>query len=249
MKTEHKQWIVIAAAMTVTLLVFGYKLHTSIIPASAEYLAEKMPQEIYHVIGEQSLQSLDESEFSVSKLPEQKRQQVIQQFEAISKQLELTHEQYKLEFRYWNDTANAFALADGTIILTDKLVNKMQTEQQLAAIILHEVGHVEHNHNMENLIRTSLFYISLSLFFGDISVVSDLLIEASTLGANLDYSREFENEADAYSAAKMQQLYGDVSPLKQAMQLLHDDTEKEHSWFSTHPGLNERLDIISSFDG
>ncbi|WDD99401.1 M48 family metallopeptidase [Thalassomonas actiniarum] len=250
---KQQPWLLIALAVLLVCAVAGYKLYSSIIPMSAQYLAEKIPQTIYQQIGEHGLKSMDESTFSASELSAEKKQQVSELFSSVVERLQLEPESYQLEFRSWEETANAFALPGGTIILTDVLVEKMQNNEQLTAIILHEVGHIKQNHNMQNMIRTSLFYISLSVIFGDLSLVADLLIEASVMGVNLSYSRAFENEADAFSASSMRTLYGDVSALKQAMELLHEDSgqedsEQENSWLSTHPGLAERLQTISAFD-
>lgn len=256
-KTQQP-WLVIALAVLLVCAVAGYKLYSSVIPMSAQYLAEKIPQTIYQEIGEHGLKSMDESTFSASELSAERKQQINELFGSVIEKLQLQPDAYQLKFRSWQQGVNAFALPGGAIIITDDLVDKMQTNEQLAAIILHEIGHIKQNHNMQNMIRTSLFYISLSVIFGDLSLVSDLLIEASVMGINLSYSREFENEADTFSATSMRSLYGDVSALKQAMELLHEDSEldsseqessePEHSWLSTHPGLAERLQTISAFE-
>jgi Zn-dependent protease with chaperone function len=60
---------------------------------------------------------------------------------------------------------NAAALSDGTIILNTGLVSFARTEDELAAIIAHEVGHVVLDHNMES-ISAARDRVALTAMFG-----------------------------------------------------------------------------------
>ena len=255
---ENKRvWLYIALAALLTIVVVGYKAHTRWIPDIAKYVAAEIPQEIYQTIGEQTLKSLDGEEFAPSELSEQQQQQIQSQFEYLIGELELNPEHYQLHFRDWQKGLNAFALMNGAIVITDELVTTLDDVQQINAVLLHEIGHINNNHLMENTIRVSIFYITLSLIFGDISVVSDLLIEASTMGANFSFSREFELQADAYAAKSMLKLYGTVDPAIKAFEALeasHQQQKAQHAdntanqtinqWLSTHPATDLRIEHI-----
>ena len=244
---KQQQWLFIAIAVLLGLSVVGYRAYTALLPAASTYIAEKIPESVYQTIGESSLESFDESEFLPSKLASEQQESVRTSYQELLKNLSLSIEDYPLHFRYWDDQMNAFALMDGSIIVTDSLVAKLGTEQQLMAVLLHEVGHVQHNHLMENTIRVSLFYITMSLMFGDVGVVSDLLIEGSTLGLNLSYSRDFEKEADAYAAQKLEELYGSNEAMIEALEILYEQNDLEtFHWASTHPTFAERKTSIEN---
>ena len=270
---NKSMWLYIGLGALLTILVVVYKAHTRWIPDTATYIAAEIPQEIYHTIGEQTLKSLDEESFKPSELSEDKQSQVRTEFNQLLKKLLLEDNKYQLQFRAWSKGMNAFALMDGTIVVTDDLVNQLENPQQLNSVLLHEIGHISQNHLMENTIRVSIFYVTLSLIFGDISIVSDLLIEASTMGANLGFSREFELQADAFAAKAMIAQYGSIEQMVMALEKLEkahqetvknaqskdemaDENDKEesqdrtaaniHPWLTTHPPTDKRIEHIQS---
>lgn len=242
MSETQKQWSIIIISALVGIALATYKMYHVFLPAASEYIADQIPSAIYQAIGESTLQSLDEKEFKQSQLSTERQQQVQTQYTELLTKLHLPVDQHKLYLRNWQGKMNAFALMDGSVVVTDALVTNLTSKQQLDAVLLHEMGHIENNHLMENTIRVSLFYISMSLFFGDISVVSDLLIESSAMSINLSYSRDFEQQADLYASQKLQAFYGSTDAMVAALEVLYQHNDEETpSWFSTHPSLVERV--------
>lgn len=256
---KQRQWAYIIAFSIILLCVIGYRGYHSLLPQASQHLAEQIPESVYDAIGKSSLEQFDKTEFEPTTLPDATQQAVKHAFDTLLRDLQLPADKFTLHFRYWNDQLNAFALMDGSIVVTDALVTRLYTQskqpEQLLAVLLHEIGHIQHNHLMENTIRVSLFYITMSLFFGDIGVVSDLLIEGSTMGLNLSYSRGFEIEADQYAATNLVKLYGSSSPMiealrelyKQAKEATNNDTEEKaptFHWLSTHPTFEQRIEHL-----
>lgn len=244
-------------------MVLGYRLYHSFLPQASTYIADKIPQEIYQSIGESALEQLDETEFSDTKLDLTTQEAIREDFAALLDELGLESERFTLHMRHWDGQMNAFALMDGSIVITDALVTNLNAvagdndengqslnKRAIRAVLLHEIGHVEHNHLMEHTIRVSMFYISASLIFGDIGVVSQVLLEGSTMGLNIAYSRDLEVEADQYAATKLTELYGNADALEQALTVLYKESEQEDKsepdlhWLSTHPNLEDRLEGI-----
>lgn len=246
MTEQQKQWTLIIVSVLIGVCLAGYKLYYVFLPTASEYIADEIPASIYQTIGESTLARLDKDEFTPTTLSNEQQQQLTEQYNQLLAKLDLEAEQYQLHFRHWQDDMNAFALMNGSIVITDALVNKLDTPQQLEAVLLHEIGHIKHNHLMENSIRVSLFYLGMSLLFGDISVVSDLLIESSAVTVNISYSRQFEQEADLYASAQLQQLYGSSNAMIEALEILdkHND-DQDSSWLSSHPSLADRITKIT----
>jgi Zn-dependent protease with chaperone function len=48
-----------------------------------------------------------------------------------------------------NSAANAFALPNGRVVVTDELVELLKNDSDaLRAVLLHEIGHVQHHHSI-----------------------------------------------------------------------------------------------------
>lgn len=64
---------------------------------------------------------------------------------------------YKFDFHLLADpnTVNAFALPGGQIFITDGLLRRLKTEDQLAGVLGHEAGHVVARHSAEKWPKTS----------------------------------------------------------------------------------------------
>jgi Zn-dependent protease with chaperone function len=148
-------------------------------PDIAQYIAQEVPREIYEAVGESTLETMDEEQFKPSTLSIDKQKDIREQFDTIVADLALDSTRYQLHFRDWEGGINAFALMNGAIVVTDALVQTLDEPLQLNTVLLHEIGHINNNHLMENTLRVSIFYITLSMIVGDISVVADLLVEAS----------------------------------------------------------------------
>jgi beta-barrel assembly-enhancing protease len=66
---------------------------------------------------------------------------------------------YRFDFHVLRDdqTVNAFALPGGQIFITVGLLSKLSSEDQLAGILGHEVGHVVHRHSAQQMATSSFF--------------------------------------------------------------------------------------------
>ncbi|WP_143871892.1 M48 family metallopeptidase [Catenovulum sediminis] len=275
---EYKRWAIIISASIFVLLLFVYKAYTYILPSLSEYIADQLPASAAQHIGESALEQMDKEQFSESQISEEEQQRIFALFSKLqplrkegregSENKEIqdsTETQYRLLFRQWDDTANAMALADGTIIITDRMLALIENDQQLAAILLHEIGHVEHNHVIENLVQMSVMSLAMAIAFGDASALNAILVQGAALGTLLSYSRKAEFEADQYAAQRMLSLYQTVEPFVQALKLLESDYLKQHQednassdaennleetsrehldWFSTHPNMESRVTAI-----
>ena len=136
--------------------------------------------------------------------------------------------------------ANAFTLPDGTIIVLDELVTAMGDDQQILAVLAHELGHVHGRHGLQLLLRSSAVGAFWTFYIGD---VSSLLAAAPAAVVEAKYSQELERQADDYAAALL--LHNGLSPglLADALQKLtesHPDASKA-GFLATHPSTHERM--------
>jgi len=138
---------------------------------------------------------------------------------------------------------NAFALPNGSIYLNLGMLARMENEAQLAALIGHEGTHFIYRHGFQGqqgVKNASAFALGVAML--GIPIVGDLLAMSSIYG----FSREMESEADNVGYQRM--VHADYDPRESVKVFEHLMAEvkaldvKEPFFFSSHPGLQERVD-------
>jgi predicted Zn-dependent protease len=142
---------------------------------------------------------------------------------------------------------NASALPGGYIFITKGMLEKLQTEAQLAAILAHETAHVVAR-DTSNAISNQIG-ISLLLAAAASSQSSGAIMTAAELSRRiigLKYSRQDEREADIagldYMVVAGYNPYGII----ETMQML-EDQEKERvvEFLSSHPPPENRIAYLT----
>jgi Zn-dependent protease with chaperone function len=156
---------------------------------------------------------------------------------------------YTLEFRSSKDIgANAFALPGGTIIVTDQLVTLAGNDEEILAVLAHELGHVSERHPLRQLLQSSVAGLAMTWYLGDIST---LLAAAPTLLLQSSYSRDFERRADRYAAdmlrhngiapARLADMLGKLESSHPAEKAGKGQASRIAEFFSSHPDTEERI--------
>jgi len=193
----ESRWGGVAAAFLV-MLVFAWGAYVWGIPMLAKPVAYALPLEVDRKIGEEGLGILDDRVFAESELDYMRQLQLLNVFMSV---IELVGEgdayRYQLEFRKGNGIGpNAFALPAGIVVLTDELVALAENDDELAAVMAHEIGHIRNRHALRALIQNSVVAGLVIVLTSDASSVSTLAAGIPTVLASAGYSRQFEYEAD-----------------------------------------------------
>ena len=162
--------------------------------------------------------------------------------------------QYKIRL-IKSDVENAFALPGGQIVFLTKTLSNAKSYAEIAGIMAHEIGHVEHRHGIQQLSR----YMSLRLILGLMFGMGDesLLIQGATdLGAVLlllKYSRDHETEADEYGAERMMKTGISLAHLSQFFKRLqksegHAAYDQVPGFLLTHPQDADRINYFELFE-
>lgn len=240
-KIERKKILVIL--FVAVFLLFGYGLIFQAIPIISARIVNILPSEVITKMSQTSLTFIDESWAKSSNLSDKKQAEIRQRFENI---IPINTEfNYQLYFRNMG-MANAFALPDGKIIVTDELIKLIEHPHEIDAVILHEIGHVELKHGLNQLVRHSLLSVLAVFMLSDIYAVGDLLIASPVLLLQTNYSREQELEADSYAASAFRTHGISVEYLVSILKRLHQQHShtKEFEYLSTHPTLEQRLESL-----
>jgi predicted Zn-dependent protease len=147
---------------------------------------------------------------------------------------------------------NAFAVPGGTVFVTKGLVQRMQSEAQLAGVLAHEISHVLRKHHLKAIqkgAQTSLAGDALQQALKDQAPMArDKLIslgsELYTRG--LDKSDEFEADrlGVVIAARAGYDSYG-LPAVLQTLQAMNAQDSALALMFKTHPSPGERLGALS----
>lgn len=243
-RLEHN-WRFVVVALLATLL-FIYSGIEYGVPWAAKIAARSLPMEMQQQFGEQALESLDENVFTRSRLHPETRQHLTRLFHTMTTGLAL-QQNYRLEFRSSRKLgANALAFPGGIIVITDALVKLADNDQQLTAILAHEIGHVVYQHNMRTVFQNSITALLMITLFGDISSITSLSATLPTILVQSRYSRQFESEADRYS---LDYLKNANIPAEQFAVILErlgkqQAGSSKFDYLSSHPAINKRIKMI-----
>ena len=147
---------------------------------------------------------------------------------------------------------NAYAFPGGTIGISRGILLKLDNEAELAALIGHELGHVNARHSAEQMSKgqlSSLIVGSLAAAAGTQGAqLGELTQKLGMMGQGLllsKYSRDNEREADALGNEYMVKAGHSSDGFVGLMEMLNSlHKEKPNSaqiLFSTHPMSSERL--------
>lgn len=106
--------------------------------------------------------------------------------------------QYEFDVIDDDKVVNAFAYPGGFIFVTTGLLNKLKRDDDVAAVLAHEVGHVEARHSVKSLQAAMITHgLTSAILGGEGKEVERKLASISTALVNLRFSRRHELQADS----------------------------------------------------
>lgn len=151
------------------------------------------------------------------------------------------------EFNLINDdTPNAFALPGGYVGVNTGLFQVVQDENQLAAVVGHEIAHVIARHPAERMSRQALVGTGTAVLGAATPELADMAAAAATLGLVLPFTRDQEAEADAIGLQYMARAGYDPRAAVQVWRNFAALGSSGPSFLSTHPAPEERIANLQS---
>jgi Zn-dependent protease with chaperone function len=236
---ESRWPVSVAALIGVVLLSIGFLRWG--VPAIANWAAEVVPAEMDVAIGNGTLEALDQIVFYETGLPDERQRELTTKFAAMTSGLNDGH-RYELVLRNGGALgANALALPSGIVVMTDQLVTLAQTDDELVAVLAHEIGHVRGRHALRHLLQAAGVSAIAMALLGDVSSVSGLLPAAPAL-LHAKHSREFESEADGFAKRWLRDNGIAESHFDAILCRMSGSSGETRSFdfFATHPPTHER---------
>jgi Zn-dependent protease with chaperone function len=244
----------VALVLLLALLAAGFFWG---LPAAAERIAAHLPASVDKKLGETALAGLEARGFvTPSRLSEDR----VAEVQALLPRVLPAHPRVPVRVLVRASTilgANALALPDGTIIVTDDMArlgfnddNELDEDGEagLLGVLGHEVGHIELRHATRAMTGSSLTAALSATLFGDFSAVAAGLPAVLT---QMQYSRAMELEADDYAVGVLRRNGLSPDALATALQALERQHPGENNvprwlrqsmtYLSTHPATAERI--------
>lgn len=247
---EHRKRFVLAA-LAVMIGVVWFTVSYGV-PTAARWIAFSLPESVAQIAARQTLEALDHSVFQPSELDAAVRERVVTAFAPVV----AAHAPVVVAVRFRKGGRvgpNAFALPDGTVIFTDEMIQAAETDDELVAVLSHEIGHVVHRHGLRRVVQDSLLGFAMLAITGDAAGTSELFYAMPVMLTELAYSREFEREADRYALEYLRAHHVDPAHFAHLMRRIDRRQKESHdaanggSWttyLSTHPHIEERLEAF-----
>jgi Zn-dependent protease with chaperone function len=194
----ESRWPVALGAMAAVAAISWLFIRHGV-PWTASVAARVLPPSVDRAIGIQGLDLLDKTLLAPSRLPDARREELSERFKAMTRLLADGHA-YRLEMRRGKSVgANALALPSGIVVVTDELVKLAGSDDEIIAVLAHEIGHVRGRHALRMLLQNAGIATLALTVLGDVSSVSALAAAIPGALIQAKHSRDFEREADAFS--------------------------------------------------
>lgn len=177
------------------------------IPAASEWVTPQIPLPLQQRIGSQALEQIQGLWLKPTAIRSDEQARLRDRFEQMTPAAQTPKQGLHLQppvpwrLHFYKAPAlgaNAFALPGGDMVLTDGMVELLRDQPDaLMGVLAHELGHVEHHHGMQMVVKTSLLSALVGAVIGD---AGSFLTAIPMLLATQGYSRDAEREADEAAA-------------------------------------------------
>lgn len=265
---HHKVWKLertpsLIIFSVVFVLALGFALIKWGVPTAAKVIAYQLPENTLTRVGHQA-ESYVMDYTKPSKLSQAR------QADIKAKYLSLVADNQPaiLKFRAGDSLgANALALPNNTIIVTDELVELAKNDDEIIGVLAHEQGHLLKRHSLQQALSSLGFSVLYIAITGD---SSDLLTTLPLAIVGAGYSRQFERESDLYALNLMHAKHIDTAHFANFLQRLSEEDEQEQKQekkadrsaskdhtpdfgsvlnvLSSHPATAERVKMVRDFE-
>lgn len=147
---------------------------------------------------------------------------------------------------------NAFAVPGGFVYVNRGLLERINSSDELASVLGHEIAHVSARHSAAQISKVQLLNIGLlGIAVGTKGAVQDYgeLINLGSVLAFSKFTRDDEREADhfgtAYAVRAGYNPKASIDTMKQIQKLHAKEPSTLETWFMSHPPTSERIENLT----
>lgn len=154
--------------------------------------------------------------------------------------MEATNYDYKIHVLK-DEQINAFATLGGHIFVYSGLIKITDSPEELAAVLAHEIGHVEKRHVVNKLAKE----IGVSVIFSVLTGSDPVLVgELARLTVSSAFDRAQETEADQFALQTLEKARINprfVSRIFRKLKEEYETYDERLEFLMSHPNLNKRI--------
>ena len=176
----------------------------------------------------------------------------VEPVERIGEAILAETEKADLDWRFHvveDETVNAFNVPGGLVYVHTGLLEEVGDEDELAAVMGHELGHGVARHGAERMSQQYELGLLAQVVLGEEpGLVQEMVAQIAAAGALARFSREQEFEADelgvAYTHAAGYDPAGMVRFFERLLELQEREPGSVERFFATHPDLDDRIEEV-----
>ena len=145
------------------------------------------------------------------------------------------------------DAINAAALPGGHMVVFTGLLAKMTSENELAFVLAHELGHYAHRDHLRGLGRALVLMTASTVLLGADNSINSMIGKGLML-TELTFSRKQETQADEFALETLACHYGHVAGATSFFEKIpaEGDPGRFGHYFASHPENRRRIDHLKA---
>jgi len=145
------------------------------------------------------------------------------------------------------DAVNAAALPGGHMLVFTGLLEEMTSENELAFVLAHELGHFAHRDHLRGLGRALVLLTVSTVLLGADNDINGMIGQGMQL-TELNFSRTQETRADEFALEALACQYGHVSGATDFFSKIpaEADPGRFGHYFASHPENRRRIDHLKT---
>jgi predicted Zn-dependent protease len=148
-----------------------------------------------------------------------------------------------------NKEVNALALPGGHVVVFSGLLEQADSENELAMVLAHELGHFAHRDHLKRLGRGLGLTVAAMMVFGEDSAISRL-VSNLFLVTESSYSRQQEADADRFGLELLVNSYGHAGGATDFFARVGKKAGRRTPyWLASHPHPDARIEALQSLIG
>lgn len=232
--TSVKKSILLLIAI---IIGFSFAMYFYVLPSVASNFAQNLPKQRVIEFGDYVFKNLSHT-LDIDKQRSKKLQNFVN--------LLNTSSQFPVKaYVAKSDQLNAFALSGGTFVIYTGLLDKIENEHQLSALIGHELSHIENRHMLKSVSRNLSGAIFVSIIFGDVNAITSIVAENAHLFSQMSFTRNLEKEADIFGMHLMKRNNLNLHGMPELFEILNNNQNHDidiPSFLNSHPMLADRIE-------
>jgi len=160
----------------------------------------------------------------------------------------LTEDDRRLDYKVCvirKSQVNALAIPGGMVVVFSGLLNKVDSQDEIAFVLAHELGHFHHRDHLKGIGRALVALVLSITILGENSSATNFIFN-SLVQVEMKFSRNQEKAADLFAVNMLKKCYGNANGALVFMRKLASEEKrlKLFYYFSSHPHPSDRLEYI-----